>query len=48
MTELGKKENYSYDEFGCVAKYEYFDVGWMVVFAFNVDSLVTVEILSQE
>lgn len=42
-TELGRKESYSFDEFGCVGHYEYFNLEFLMVFAFNVDSLLTIE-----
>lgn len=41
--ELGRRESYSFDEFGCVGRYDYFGLEFLLVFAFNVDSLLTIE-----
>jgi hypothetical protein len=43
--ELGKKESYSFDEFGCVGRYDYYSLEFLMVFAFNVDSLLTIEVV---
>lgn len=47
FAELGRKESYSFDEFGCMGSYEYFGLSFLLVFAFNVDSLMTIEALCE-
>lgn len=44
--QLGRKNGYSFDEFGGLCSFSYYKLRFLVLFAFNVDSLITIEVMS--